>query len=282
MLLAQLHGKLTRSEEDLEDLLTSHVFGALKYSGRLDVLHRFLTGALLQRDPGTHLALGEIAVCTYRFWPWLCTGDGVGCEPDLVLELQHPGGTGTLVAIEAKYKHGKSRLPTPGGHDDPVNDQLAREWLCVHDEARRGGYARAHLVYLTADLVMPRAALDEADDELRRKGRPGAELAWLSWRRLTRLLDTALEPILVDLAALLRRAALTFFEGVDRPRHASPIPYVFAPDIRGIDASHAAPGSAALTWPRPPRARPYAFDRSGVFQWPAAPAPRGRSWRFVP
>jgi hypothetical protein len=31
VLAAQLHGKLARSEEDLEDLLTSNVFGKFKY-----------------------------------------------------------------------------------------------------------------------------------------------------------------------------------------------------------------------------------------------------------
>ena len=31
MLAAQIKGKLTRKEEDLEDLLTSNVFGSIKY-----------------------------------------------------------------------------------------------------------------------------------------------------------------------------------------------------------------------------------------------------------
>lgn len=32
MLAAQLRGKLTQKEEDLEDLLTSNVFGSIKYT----------------------------------------------------------------------------------------------------------------------------------------------------------------------------------------------------------------------------------------------------------
>ena len=31
MLEAQLHGKLTRDQENLEDILTSNVFGSIKY-----------------------------------------------------------------------------------------------------------------------------------------------------------------------------------------------------------------------------------------------------------
>jgi len=31
MLEAQLHGKLTREQENLEDILTSNVFGSIKY-----------------------------------------------------------------------------------------------------------------------------------------------------------------------------------------------------------------------------------------------------------
>ena len=116
MLLAQLRNKLTRSEEESEDLLTSNVFGAFKYSGNLGLLCRFLSGARLRCGSGLILPLGDASACEYRFWPWFQGGDGAGCEPDLVLRFDHRDGSQSLIAIEAKYRSGKSSCPTSDGH----------------------------------------------------------------------------------------------------------------------------------------------------------------------
>jgi hypothetical protein len=60
VLLAQLHHKLSRPEEESEDLLTSNVFGAFKYSGNLAVLGCFLAEACFRRT-GSCLTIGESA-----------------------------------------------------------------------------------------------------------------------------------------------------------------------------------------------------------------------------
>lgn len=277
MLLAQLHRKFTRREEDSEDLLTSNVFGALKYSGRVDILCRFLSGAVSHRAQG-RLVLGEVTGCTFRFWPWLRADDGIGSAPDVLLDLEHTGGARSLVAVEAKYRSGKSSGPTAGGPGNPVNDQLAREWLCVRHAATEAGYERAHLVYLTADVGMPRDQLDEAADELQRKAKPPAEISWLSWRRLLPLLKDAPEPILVDLANLLRRAMLIFFEDVEWASAPPALRYVFEP----ADAELPPPCEpGAFAWPRPASARAYLFDGSAAFHWPLPHLSKVLAWRFV-
>ncbi len=280
MLLAQLHNKLTRSEEESEDLLTSNVFGAFKYSGNLGLLCRFLSGARLRRGSGPILSLGDASACKYRFWPPFPGGDEAGCEPDLVLRFDHTDGSRSLIAIEAKYRSGKSSRATSDGD---VNDQLAREWLCLRHEAQRLGCARFALVYLTADVGMPKADIDEAIDELDRKRGITADVAWLSWRRLPRLLDGAAEPILRDLDRLLRRAMLVEFEGVDLPRSPCRPPYLF---LESAGAATSAPTlSQAYTWSSPPPVPAYAFNTGANFCW-ALPrlsnAPVATTWRFVP
>jgi hypothetical protein len=51
MLVAQLHGKLTRDEERSGNLLTSNVFRAFDDSGRAGALYEFLAGAILAGVP---------------------------------------------------------------------------------------------------------------------------------------------------------------------------------------------------------------------------------------
>lgn len=54
MLQAMLHGKLTRQEEEMEDLLTSNVFGLVKYLPPEMVLIPFLSQA---KDPERKLGV---------------------------------------------------------------------------------------------------------------------------------------------------------------------------------------------------------------------------------
>jgi len=52
MLQAMLHGKLTRKEESMEDLLTSNAFGLMKYLPPEAALFPFLS---LAKDPFSDL-----------------------------------------------------------------------------------------------------------------------------------------------------------------------------------------------------------------------------------
>ncbi len=71
MFQALIKGKLTRSEENMEDLLTSNVFGIFKYLTPSEVLLPFIGEAIDLR--GKHLAdhLPQVESAEYKFWPWL-------------------------------------------------------------------------------------------------------------------------------------------------------------------------------------------------------------------
>lgn len=264
MLLAQLHHKLSRPEEQSEDLLTSNVFGAFKYSANLEILRRFLERARFFGS-GLPLTIGEVRACKYRFWPWLCGVEMVGAEPDVVLLLTNDEGKKILVGVEAKYRSGKSSKPTNEG---PPNDQLAREWLVLRAEMQRVGADSFYLVYLTADFGMPRKDISESLEELNEKGvtrsDAPADIAWLSFRQLPRLLNDASEPILCDLHTLLRDAMLIEIEPVTLPPAQLPPAFQF----------RSASTTQLLAWPISPAFPPYSFESkpSRSFIWPEVSA----------
>ena len=71
MLQAMIHGKLTREEEGLEDLLTSNTFGLIKDLPPKAVLLPFLS---LAKDPLRNHSLaswlqGAIKIERLLFWP---------------------------------------------------------------------------------------------------------------------------------------------------------------------------------------------------------------------
>jgi len=252
MLIAQIQGKLPLPDEGSEDLLTSNVFGAFKYSGRFDALSAFLAMASLREGAAP---LPPFVSIDYTFWPWL-EGDACpGCEPDVVLRVEHLDQTTSLIGIEAKYHAGKSSLPTVDG---PVSDQLGRQWLALRKLATAEGRTRCILVYLTADIALPQPAFDQTEGELARKC-PGvvADLRWLSWRALPMLLAGYSDSILVDLVTLLRRAKLTWFEGISPPPAQLPAPYMFLTEINSSDGSD---GAANFTWPTPPPPALWSFS----------------------
>lgn len=266
MLQAILARKLTRPEEELEDLLTSSVFGSLQYAGDETLVLEFL-GLASSADGSRPLAfLPPCISLRFRFWPWLRHGD-VGCEPDVVLTIEHADASWTTVLIEAKLKSGKGWAPE--GNVGP-RDQLAREAWCLASE----GQHRRCVVYLTADFAVPRASLLESEAELLSfAGESGVPIAWTTWRALAGLLARRRLPaILTDLLAVLRKLHLTFYEGLpplgDLPRrflfnaddegHTSwrfDFPAVHPPTFRFHDGSR-----SLFAFASPPTCPPWRFD----------------------
>ncbi|MDP6380670.1 MAG: hypothetical protein QF662_04920, partial [Phycisphaerae bacterium] len=82
MLAAQLHHKLSREEEGLEDLLTSNVFGAFGYVPFEEGILPFLQEARSETGNGLHDILSDVTSAKYVFWPWLQEADCIGAEPD--------------------------------------------------------------------------------------------------------------------------------------------------------------------------------------------------------
>lgn len=239
MIDALLKGKLSREQENMEDVLTSAVFGRLKYVPPPDGLLRFLAEAkrLDGTKPLAHLT-GAFEI-HYEFWPWLQKADCVGCEPDVLLKLKKGGEVEHLVLIEAKFRSGKSSEQGER-HDVPV-DQLAREWDNLTHLAKDQD-ATAELVYLTADYGMPRGDIAVSEAAYVRTRPEWARehpfrCSWLSWRHLWMLFDAAGDDVLCDLARLAERLGLVFFGGIDPIRPIDSITWAFTPPVTRFDWS---------------------------------------------
>jgi hypothetical protein len=218
MIQALLHGKLSLKQENAEDILTSNVFGLLRYVrpevGILPFLARSESvlgerplGALIDRHAS------ESCNAHYDFWPrW------DGCEPDILLDIKRDS-VRYLVAVEAKYRSSKSsfaleedELADDSETDGPEarqlpNDQLAKEWSHLAKEAIVKE-ATPVLVYLTAHIGCPKSEIEES-----LKYCTGAALCWLSWRELPRLFRGQNDEHLKDIVRLAERLDLSFFEG---------------------------------------------------------------------
>jgi len=129
---ALLRGKLSLKQENAEDILTSNVFGLLRYVSPQAGLLPFLACAKSVRGEcplGTSVdgRTADAVTAEYDFWPrW------PGCEPDVVLAIQHDERK-FLVVVEAKYRSGKSSvafgLEEPSDDEPESEDQSESDWL---------------------------------------------------------------------------------------------------------------------------------------------------------
>jgi hypothetical protein len=212
MLVGLSRGKLDREFKrpatEIEDLLTSVVFGSLMYAPMAEGLLPFLgcartpAGALLAEQ------FGELRTVTYEFWPgWdpPAPSDaamvGPSSEPELVLRFERDGAPALWVLVEAKLWSGKSSHATPGG---PVNDQLGKYWVAFERRAHAAGAEAAAVVYVTRGVIVPEGEFAETQGELGAKGERPAPLYWLSWRHFEMALRASPNRMLRDVAALLR------------------------------------------------------------------------------
>ena len=223
MFVAQLHNKLTRSEEDMEDLLTSNVFGIWSYLpikvAEIGLLEFLRTAQRLDgiRFAGPH----KLKAINLRFWPWIKEGDAKGAEPDVLIEMVASDKRKWLLLIEAKYLSPKSSFADES--EKCPTDQLAREMHNLRKIARLEKYDEYALFYVTAHTLLPKSDITEAINELAEKTEDGASdrFYWTTWRRLPSILSTTINlctgsyvTILGDLQTIVLRMGLTFFEGI--------------------------------------------------------------------
>jgi len=214
---AVLHGKVPSALLGLEDVLTSNVFGTLRREHPSDGLARFLETAYREESGKREMlsrVLGDIESASYEFWPPLSETDCIFAEPDVVVITQDAGKRKSAVLVEAKLYSGKSSGPGTGLRP---RDQLAREYdnlvrwaLRLHAIPAE----RCHLVYCTAGIGPPTEEMRQAEDEYKKKRKAELHVYWMTWRVLPRLLQGSSRPLLRELAEVVKRMGLVFYEGV--------------------------------------------------------------------
>jgi hypothetical protein len=234
MIFAELKGKLgstySRAHERGEDLLTSTVFGLLRYAPIQDTFLPLLEAARPVRlvddqavvdspGPVPWLTTKPIHRVDLDFWPSF----GKFGEPDVVVQLLDANGLSVhTVLIECKLfspKSGSAEDTESEIRDivlspEPDPDQLVKYWQGLCRSASVTAGAIPLMIYLTSHVAPP---LDELAEAKRRC--PEMRLAWLSWRsiweiayRLTNQLNPM--PAMVDLSRLLAHKRLTWFHGI--------------------------------------------------------------------
>lgn len=222
MLAAQLKGKLTRKEENKEDLLTSNVFGSIKYVPYEEGLIPLLS-SVEDIDGKNPINLSQISNVKYDFWPQLNEENCKRCEPDVLIYITYTTGTQAIILVEAKYKSGKS---SEADDEDMLNDQLSREWDNLLVLSRRKD-AMPIFVYITADLAFPNKDLEDAQFEIEKKSKNEMDIVWISWRKLSVVLGKSQYEIIKDLVSVLQKQWLIFFEGISATEHFEPIKWRF-------------------------------------------------------
>jgi hypothetical protein len=241
MTIAELHGKLApdSAHERMEDLLTSDVFGTMKYAGWeygfLDWLLKAEPAPIEPVPPpiSTWFSLDTIIDVEFSFWPKLKNGR----EPDLALLFQFDTEDPLLVLIEAKYFSGTSDWEEADSvvatelTGNQIADQVlglrsmsekeCLEWFQsstnVGEPAAPRGLRRIHL-FVTMHTNLPTYSYELSTRKL--VGPWPIPAYWLPWTSLAECLEKYLPhpdkgraALLDDLCKLLGRKELTPFHG---------------------------------------------------------------------
>lgn len=218
MLAAVLKGKLSAEQENMEDILTSNVFGLLGHLDPSEGLLKLLSAArsIEEDTPLAYLASPEERsewTASYDFWPLWRDPWGRACEPDVYIELRRGDDTTLAIVVEAKFNSGKSQRVTTDERE--LRDQLARQWEIVAAATSRTSVDPS-ILYVTTHAGYPYAEIRESLDELAAK-RPDLaipRLLWVSWRDVALLFRDSDHPIHRDLVSLTQRLGLTYFGGI--------------------------------------------------------------------
>jgi hypothetical protein len=187
MYQAELHGKLSRTVEEAEDILTSNVFSFYLYSDRKHLQH-------LLKSVELDVTLQEAANAAFSFWPTLPDNT----EPDLVIEVGR-----YYVLAEAKLHAGYGK-----DVEHYERHQLLRELRGGRHEAQSDG--KEFILLTVTDEPIPHESVYGV-----LKGTGRQSWRWTNWSRIARLLETgpAVGRMGEDLLALLCRRGLRRFDG---------------------------------------------------------------------
>ena len=231
MSVAEIHGKISRSgsniSDRLEDLLTSDIFGPLRYMPSAKALKPVLERS--QRYCGNNYFKisnnSENVVPKLHFWPKLTKS-----EPDIVIEYDNQ-----LIMIEAKFRSGKSGHFS-GVNDDEVakyqdasSDQLGREFADLQNY--QGVFDSRVLIYVTAHRTIPLNDINAGKQSLLITQKDHSAIGdiyekntyWLSWFQIYDSINCLLletdntyhRCILSDINQLLFNKGFRKFKGYD-------------------------------------------------------------------
>lgn len=230
MTIAEIRGKISQTGQNLsermEDLLTSDIFGCMRYLPTQNALIPFLQTACSLH--GNILIIpGKVLRVHWSFWPWLKLAGRIPCEPDVIVGLETEENHVHLILIEAKYYSG---LSSEEDECEEPNDQLARELDNLDTVSSMNlrwspdlTIISRYLLFVTQHMGMPRRLVAQSLAEYQRKRNRQGDIYWTSWRFLQPILGKNLKQknspqniaVMEDMLELLLRKGLSVFRGVN-------------------------------------------------------------------
>jgi hypothetical protein len=205
MIEALNKGKLSREQENMEDIITSIVFGMFKYLPPEIGLFKFLSFASGKNEEDKlNIDFSKCKNVEYKFWETLSEYNN-SCEPDVLISFSDNEHK-YLLLIEAKYNSGKS---SKEDEKESVKDQLAREYMNLLYYSKRNNKVPI-MIYLTKDVCRPNLEIEESKMEITKKHGEVNEIYWLSWRHITQI-GKSDNLILNDLIELFSEHLKLFF-----------------------------------------------------------------------
>jgi hypothetical protein len=209
----------------MEDLLTSDVFGTMKYAGWQFGFMEWLRSATHPFDGSTASMVlpkdGDIERLHYAFWPTLVNGR----EPDILIGIECSDGKVVQVMVEAKYLSGASDVTL---HDTEITSYYSGNQIAdqvnnfprTFPDLKNKFIATCIHLYVTAHYSCPTDIYENAKAYIEKTDIP---LLWVNWQSLPAFLRVALEKttnygtlaLLSDLLHLLERKDLAPFAGFD-------------------------------------------------------------------
>jgi hypothetical protein len=227
MLQAINKGKIPSNTENSEDLLTSSVFGAIRYLSNFSLIQDIIANSInIHQIKAGYFE--HITHIEYYFWPRLEKS-----EPDLLVLLKNKRDKYLVFCIEAKYFSGKSseedlsvEFEERGNHQ---RDQLARQIEDIHKDSafkylniKKESVIFSCLIFLTNDNFIPEVSLKKGyqsiDNSIPLDFKIDS-IYWLSWKEIYKQINkhvtSSLQDRLIkeDLLEFFRRKNLACFEG---------------------------------------------------------------------
>lgn len=192
MLLAEINKKISDSRNintEMEDVLTSNIFGVFKYLDDKRLMVDFLrTAEDIYRNKLNQL----IYEITWEFYFWPKSKKNV--EPDVLLQGFKKNNLAFTILIEAKYHSSKNIYDTEIESKDQLAEQyyelLNRNWA---DKAiDKSKIDENYLIFITNNYKMPIQDIEESITKIAKTSKIPKEkvnIYWTSWRRLIEIVD---------------------------------------------------------------------------------------------
>lgn len=183
IIIADLKNKLSMSELNSEDYLTSCVFSYFNYIED-NWIEKFLN--LFVNSNGENLNI-TIKESEFEFWQFYKNDSvyGGGAEPDVII---YSGEIAFIIEVKNhSQKSGKGIV------DGNLHDQLAREFFIGREKMlKKKGIKKFFILYLTRHITFPKSDIEETISSIIEVDNSELlcenKLYWLSWKEIFPLL----------------------------------------------------------------------------------------------